>query len=184
GHVAMTEDLRVAVLALDEAAGLVAEATNRAVVTENEMGYLSLALLPDEQWQLTRAQWAVARIMAGPTGTHRAEMALTDLKDRLRITVDAMEHAENASSRTISWVTRAKEALLDHAEMTTYVPRAILAGAWFITPAGFLSRAVGNDPVGSALAPDLPGTTGVINRDVLDSMGRNIPDGVLQAASM
>ena len=182
GHVAMTEDLRVAVLALDEAAGLLAEATDRAALTEGEMSYVSMALLPDEQWLITRAQWAVAKVMAGPTGTRRAETAITDIRDRLRATVDALEEAEHSSNRSMSWVTRVKEAMLGDWGLRMYPLKAALAGAWFVTPAGAVSRAAGVDPIGSALSPGVPHTSGVLNRDTLETAFAHLPEEIRMLA--
>lgn len=167
GHVAMTEDLRSAVLALDEAAGLLAEATACTVATEDLLDAVPGAF-PDSTWQLMRARCAVAAVMAGPTGTRRAEMALTDIRDRLRITVDALEEAENATNRTMSWVARVKDAMLDDLGLRTYLPRAALAGLWHVMPAGGISRMAGHDPVGSWLTPGVPETTGLVNRDALE----------------
>src|SRR5688572_15760480 len=85
GHVALTEDLHAAAQAIDDAATLLMEATMCSLATENQIDSLPYALIPDQEWQRSKAQCAVAAVMAGPTGTKRAEEALTEMRDRLRV---------------------------------------------------------------------------------------------------
>jgi hypothetical protein len=183
GHVAMTEDLHAAAQAIEDAATLLMEATMCSIVTENQIDSLPIAWMPDHDWQVTRARCAVANVMAGPTGTQRAEESLTEIKERLRITVAAMEEAETASFRTMSAATRVKAALDDLAHIPLYVSQAIAWGTWWVTPVATGLRAGPGDPVGAALNPGAPQTTGLANADMLDLVGSQISDAAYRAAA-
>ncbi len=181
GHVALTEDLHAAAQAIDDAATLLMEATMWSLATENQIDSLPYALMPDQEWQRTKAQCSVAAVMAGPTGTKRAEEVLTEMSDRLRVTVTAMEEAETAAFRTISSVARVKAAIADLAGMPAYLTRGLAWGVWSSVPVNMALRAGPGDPVGDALNPGVPQTSGIVNRDVLDGLGLIVNDAAYRS---
>jgi hypothetical protein len=97
-----------------------------------------------------------------------------DIGDRLRATVLAMEEAENAAHRAMTWRHHAMEAVKDWVGAVAYVPRWAVAGLWAISPPGSLLRVIGKDPVLHRVAPGMPDTTGIVNRDTLEA-GPDVP---------
>lgn len=187
GHVAMTEDLHAATRAIVEAAALVSDATGQARRAQSELMWsgATRAGLPVElglDWRVARAETALASILSGATGTLRAEDALLDIADRLGVTVASMEQAENAAHRGLSLVAHVKEGVADRMGLATSPARGLAWLAWRISAPGVFAGIRGADPVGEALQPGIPETTGIINRDVLEA-GPDIPAPLYKAAA-
>lgn len=179
GHVAMTEDLHSAASAIATAAGHLGEASRYVSAAVSAVRHASFAMAAhpaalSSRWAAVRVEDCLDSLLAGPAGTRRAEDTLLDIGDRLRATVLAMEQAETAAHRGMSWREHLGEAFKDWVGAVAYMPRWAIAGAWAASAPGALLRLIGKDPVLDRVAPGIPDTTGVLYRDALEA-GPDLP---------
>jgi pimeloyl-ACP methyl ester carboxylesterase len=188
GHAAMTEDLHAAVAALLAAAERIREASVHVGAAVSAVTDASFAMTVHPvglswRWAAARAEGSLETLLAGPTGTRRAEDTLLDIGERLRATVQAMEDAENAAHRAMTWRDHAVEGSKDWMGAVGYMPRWGMTALWAVLPPGRMMSAIGEDPVLRRLSPGVPDTTGLFNRDTLEA-GPDLPPEVYRSLAL
>ena len=180
----MIEDLHCATAAIHEAAALVAEATAFARRSLAELEHLDADAgfaAHDLEWRREQAVWDVAAVTRGASGSVRAEEALVSIAERLASTVQAMEEAETAAFRTMSFGTHLKEAGADWLGLVMYPARAAMWAAWQVSLPGNLTSNEDSAVVRDFLSPGVPSTTGLINRDTIEAVGTVVPEDATRA---
>lgn len=184
GHAAFTEDLRLAVSSIEQAADLVAEATTQVRTQHRRLEQTIPGLGDAEIPRLARlAEGAVERVVTGATGTARVGDDVRDIARRLVATVAAMERAEQAAFRRVSMGGRLVEGVKDAVGLARYALQMQMVAAEAVIPDGIQGPWL--DSIARAVAPtEMPDTTALLHSGPIDALGSLMPDGLFRAAAL